>query len=63
MTVVTGGKVDADERIVKEHEVYRSPLLPGFELPLDRLLKVADDWSVRRPSGPERGQAKDRPPG
>ena len=30
--------------VVKENEVYRTPLLPGFELPLARLLGVADSW-------------------
>lgn len=32
------------EVIVKAEETYRTSLLPGFELPLARLLKVADDW-------------------
>jgi hypothetical protein len=31
--------------VVKAEETYRTPLLPGFELPLARLLKVADDWA------------------
>jgi Uma2 family endonuclease len=30
--------------VVKEPESYRTPLLPGFELPLARLLKLADAW-------------------
>jgi Uma2 family endonuclease len=30
--------------VVQEGEVYRTPLLPGFELPLARLLAVADRW-------------------
>jgi len=30
--------------IVKEAETYTSPLLPGFELKLSELLKVADRW-------------------
>jgi hypothetical protein len=29
---------------VKEAEVYRTPLLPDFELPLAQLLAVADRW-------------------
>jgi Uma2 family endonuclease len=40
------------EVIVKAEETYRTSLLPGFELPLARLLKVADDWirsKSRRP--------------
>ena len=32
------------ERVVAEAEVYRTELLPGFELPLARLLAVADAW-------------------
>lgn len=36
---------DADHPIVvAEQDVYRPPLLPGFELPLAKLLGVADDW-------------------
>jgi Uma2 family endonuclease len=36
----------AEEHIVlKEDEVYRTPLLPGFELPLARMMTLADDWS------------------
>jgi Uma2 family endonuclease len=30
------------ERVVTESEIYTTPLLPGFELPLARLLKLAD---------------------
>lgn len=32
------------ELVVKENETYSTPLLPGFELPLARLLAVADYW-------------------
>lgn len=32
------------ERVVQESETYRTDLLPGFELPLSRLLAIADDW-------------------
>lgn len=39
MTVYRGIE---DERVVKEHEVYTTELLPGFELPLKRLLEIAD---------------------
>lgn len=46
--------------IVKEPEVYRTKLLPGFELPLARLLKAADELSPlraksRKPNPPEGG--------
>jgi Uma2 family endonuclease len=39
--VVTGSDVAAT---IKEMETYRTDLLPGFELPLARLLAVADKW-------------------
>jgi Uma2 family endonuclease len=32
------------ERVVAEHEIYVTTLLPGFELPLARLFAAADDW-------------------
>ena len=31
------------ERVVAEHEVYSTPLLPGFDLPLARLFAAADE--------------------
>lgn len=33
---------DPAERVVTEAETYRTPLLPGFDLPLKRLLELAD---------------------
>ncbi len=47
MTIFRGqpGPGEPAEQIIKENEVYRTPLLTGFELPLARLLKVADDWA------------------
>jgi hypothetical protein len=30
---------------LREQDVYRPALLPGFELPLARLLSVSDDWN------------------
>jgi len=33
-----------EEQVVAENDVYRPPLLPGFELPLARLLVSADRW-------------------
>ncbi len=57
MTVYRGqaGPGEPAEQIIKENEVYRTPLLPGFELPLAQLLKVADDWirpiKARKPNG------------
>jgi Uma2 family endonuclease len=37
-----GGK--QQESTVSENDVYRTDLLPGFELPLGKLLAVADAW-------------------
>jgi Uma2 family endonuclease len=45
MTVYRNQPDGPAELIVKADETYRTPLLPGFELPLARLLKVADDWA------------------
>jgi len=39
MTVYRAG---ASDIVVRESEIYRTPLLPGFELPLVRLLREAD---------------------
>ncbi len=38
-----GGPVD---QVVVESETFTTPLLPGFELPLARLLAVADRWAA-----------------
>jgi Uma2 family endonuclease len=45
MTIFRGRPGEPAEQIIKENEVYRTTLLTGFELPLARLLKVADDWA------------------
>jgi Uma2 family endonuclease len=45
MTVFKNLPGEPSEAVVKAEETYRTPLLPGFELPLARLLKVADDWA------------------
>ena len=37
-----------EEQVVAEGGIYTTPLLPGFELPLNQLLKVADDWEKKR---------------
>jgi Uma2 family endonuclease len=42
--VMTVFQKDGPERVVRENENYRTPLLPGFELPLARLLAIADQW-------------------
>jgi Uma2 family endonuclease len=40
--IITVYRGAAEERIVKETEVYTTDLLPGFELNLKRLLEIAD---------------------
>lgn len=32
------------KKVIEENETYRTPLLPGFELPLADILAVADRW-------------------
>jgi Uma2 family endonuclease len=44
LTVYRNSPQGAGEVAVNEQEVYQTPLLPGFELPLDRLLAAADRW-------------------
>lgn len=46
LTVFRQGPADAAEQVVTVNETYTTPLLPGFELPLARLLAVADAWKV-----------------
>ena len=46
---VVGFSGDVDqERIIQEKQTYETPLLPGFELPLARLLTLADRWAKKR---------------
>ena len=45
MTAVRNQPGTPFEEIVREGGTYQTPLLPGFVLPLDRLLGVADDWA------------------
>jgi Uma2 family endonuclease len=44
MTVFWAPPAEPTEIVIKAEETYRTPLLPGFELPLARLLELADDW-------------------
>ena len=55
MTVFRAPPAEPAEIVVKAEETYRTPLLPGFELPLARLLKLADDWA-------QAARAKKKPP-
>ena len=49
MTVYRDPARGPAEEVVAEGETYRTPVLPGFELPLGQLLSKADDWSPKRP--------------
>ena len=42
MTVIRNGPKGPEVIIIHEQETYSTPLLPGFELPLARLLAIAD---------------------
>jgi Uma2 family endonuclease len=44
MIVLRNAPEGSTEIIVTEQETYQTPLLPGFELALARLLAVADRW-------------------
>jgi Uma2 family endonuclease len=44
LTVYRGPGEAPEEVIVPEGQTYRTPLLPGLELPLAQLLAVADRW-------------------
>jgi Uma2 family endonuclease len=44
LTVYRGTPEAPEELVFHEGDIYRTPLLPGFELPLARLLAVADRW-------------------
>jgi Uma2 family endonuclease len=45
LTVYTRQSEQVAERTIREAEVYRPALLPGFELPLAEILAAADRWS------------------
>jgi Uma2 family endonuclease len=44
-----GGEID-EELVISENQSYETPLLPGFVLPLARLLTFADRWAKRKRS-------------
>jgi Uma2 family endonuclease len=44
MTVFLAAPAEPAEGVIKADETYRTPLLPGFELPLAKLLQLADAW-------------------
>ena len=45
LTAVRNQPGGPQDLVVPENETYHPPLLPGFELPLARLLAVADAWA------------------
>jgi Uma2 family endonuclease len=45
MTVYFAPPAEPKERVVAESETYATPLLPGFELPLKKLLELADQYA------------------
>jgi len=46
MTVFANSATGQQERVVHEHETFSTPLLPGFVLPLDHLLGLANRWDA-----------------
>jgi Uma2 family endonuclease len=45
LTVYRNQHAGETELVIAEGDVYRTDLLPGFELPLARLLAAADQWT------------------
>jgi Uma2 family endonuclease len=45
MTVVRQSPAEPEEVVIPEPDLYRTPLLPGFELPLAKVLEAADRWA------------------
>jgi Uma2 family endonuclease len=44
VTIYFPPAADPPDRVIAENEVYRTPLLPGFELPVARLMQLADQY-------------------
>ncbi len=44
LTIYRPPETGNPQQVVREGETYTTPLLPGFELPLNRLLQRADLW-------------------
>lgn len=47
LTVFRSPPEEPAELVVEADGTYRTPRLPGFELPLARLLRAADDWATQ----------------
>jgi len=50
LTVYRQPPAEPAEQVIAADGTYRTPLLPGFGLPMARLLKVADDWKATKKS-------------
>jgi Uma2 family endonuclease len=57
MTVYRKGIAGPTHEVVAEAQTYQTRLLPGFELPLARLLSRADQWKKTRPQRPRKPPA------
>ena len=55
MTIFRNPPAEPAEQVVDAAGTYRTPLLPGFDLPLADLLAVADDWKAPRAPKPKEG--------
>jgi Uma2 family endonuclease len=51
LTVYTFGGEQDEERVIAEGTTFETPLLPGFELDLKRLLALADRWAKKKRRG------------
>ncbi|MFO0965287.1 MAG: Uma2 family endonuclease [Gemmataceae bacterium] len=47
MTVFSRHGKRIKKQVIREGQTYTTPLLPGFELPIKRLLQLADAWEER----------------
>jgi Uma2 family endonuclease len=56
MVVFTRHNGKTKHRVIREDQVYKTPLLPGFELPLAKLLALTDQWAKR---DEEEGEGED----
>jgi hypothetical protein len=57
MTVFKKTSTSVAGTVIKADETYRTPILPGFELPLQQLLNIAADWT----KSPTQDKAKKSP--
>lgn len=62
LTVYRAGRTKPSQQVVAEDEEYRSPLMPGFVLPLRQLLARADEWESAEDRPQTKRPRKPRPP-